>query len=453
MNKYMESKIKCFSEEHKEIDAISFCPECKIYMCNKCDNIHSSFFKNHHSYNYSKDDEIFTGLCKEIAHHIKIRYYCKNHNQLCCGLCIAKLNEEGEGQHKDCDVCYIEKIKEEKKNKLNENIKYLEDMENKFNENMKELKEIIQNIEADKENLKIEIQKVFTKIRNSINDREDKLLIEVDNFFSDNYLDEDIIKKGEKLPKKIKLSLEKGKLIGKKWDNNNLYSSINDCINIENNIKAINIINESIKNYKIKNKLEIKFIQKSNKLADLLDKIKSFGKISYNNEFSLRNCPIETIEKRKFIVTGDNNNILTKTGTDGYYSGTIGENELDKSIGEHKWKIKILKSKNKDIMVGVSTGDFDFNKTNYNTCGFYLNICSFPTLYSGPPFGYSGHKSNLSQINDEIIIVMNMKKRALKFIINNEDKGDSYTNIPTDKPLFPAISLYNKDDSVEILEI
>ena len=63
-------------------------------------------------------------------------------------------------------------------------------------------------------------------------------------------------------------------------------------------------------------------------------------------------------------------NILTKTGTDGYYSGTIEENELDKSIGEHKWKIKILKSKNKDIMVGVSTGDFDFNKTNYNTCGF-----------------------------------------------------------------------------------
>ena len=73
------------------------------------------------------------------------------------------------------DVCYIEKIKEEKKNKLNENIKYLEDMENKFNENMKELKEIIQNIEADKENLKIEIQKVFTKIRNCVKDRKDKL--------------------------------------------------------------------------------------------------------------------------------------------------------------------------------------------------------------------------------------------------------------------------------------
>ena len=53
-------------------------------------------------------------------------------------------------------------------------------------------------------------------------------------------MNEDIINKGEKLPKKIKLSLEKGKLINKEWDNNNLNSYINDCINIENNIKIIN---------------------------------------------------------------------------------------------------------------------------------------------------------------------------------------------------------------------
>ena len=45
-----------------------------------------------------------------------------------------------------------------------------------------------------------------------------------------------------------------------------------------------------------------------------------------------------------------------------------------------------------------------------------------------------------------------MKKRTLKFIINNEDKGDSYTNIPIDKPLYPTVLLYRKDDSVEITE-
>ena len=99
----------------------------------------------------------------------------------------------------------------------------------------------------------------------------------------------------------------------------------------------------------------------------------------------------------------------------------------------------------------MATIDFDFNKTNYNTCGWYL-WCHHPrpTLYSGPPFNYDNKGTNLSQVNDEIIVVMNMKKRSLKFIINGEDKGDSYTNIPLDKPLFPAISLMNKNDSVEI---
>ena len=152
----MEFQKKCFSDEHKEIDAISYCPECRIYMCNKCDNAHSSLLKNHHHpYKLNKEEEIFTGYCKEKDHPNKLEYFCKNHNQLCCGLCISKLNEKGEGQHKDCDVCYIEKIKEEKKNKLKENIKCLEDLQNKFNEDMNKLKEIFEKIEKDKDDLKL----------------------------------------------------------------------------------------------------------------------------------------------------------------------------------------------------------------------------------------------------------------------------------------------------------
>ena len=47
---------------------------------------------------------------------------------------------------------------------------------------------------------------------------------------------------------------------------------------------------------------------------------------------------------------------------------------------------------------------------------------------------------------------MNMKKKILKFKINNEDKGDSYINIPIDKPIFPAVLLYDSNDSIEITE-
>ena len=45
-----------------------------------------------------------------------------------------------------------------------------------------------------------------------------------------------------------------------------------------------------------------------------------------------------------------------------------------------------------------------------------------------------------------------MKNGTLKFIVDNEDKGESYNNIPTDKPLYPAIFLYYKNDSIEIIK-
>ena len=242
----MEAQIKCSLEEHKDTKAIKYCPECKVYLCNKCENYHSAFLKKHRTYDLNKDNELFTGICKEKTHPNKLEYFCKDHNQLCCGLCLCKLNEKGEGQHKDCNVCYIEKIKDEKKNKLKENIKCLEELEVKFNESMKSLKKIFEEMEKDKDNLKLEIQNVFTKFRTILNEREDALLLEIDNIFNTKYFDEDLIKKGEKLPKQIQLSLEKGKLIDKDWDNDNLNSYINDCINIENHIKNINIINENI---------------------------------------------------------------------------------------------------------------------------------------------------------------------------------------------------------------
>ena len=85
--------------------------------------------------------------------------------------------------------------------KLIENIRCLEELENKFNESIKELKEIFEKIEKYKENIKLEIQKIFTKIRNAINDREDELLLKIGYIFNAKYLNEDKIKKGENLPK------------------------------------------------------------------------------------------------------------------------------------------------------------------------------------------------------------------------------------------------------------
>ena len=214
---------------------------------------------------------------------------------------------------------------------------------------------------------------------------------------------------------------------------------------------TINIIKENINNYKKYNKIKIVFSPKEDSLNTFLETLNSFGKI-YLGIFKFKECPININKYKKYALSGENKNIITKTGTDSFWMGTLCENELDKSIEEHKWKIKILKTQYKYIMVGVSPIDFDINSSCYDTCGWYFYCCN-STLYSGPPFNYNGSGTNISRVNDEIIIVMNMKKRTLKFIINNENKGVSYSNIPIDKQIYPAVCLYNINDSVEISEI
>ena len=94
-----------------------------------------------------------------------------------------------------------------------------------------------------------------------------------------NYIQMKIYKRSDKLPNKIKISLEKGKEIENNWDNNKIPLLINNCINIENNIKKIKLINENIG--KINNsKIDIKFHPDEEGVNKFLDSIKTFGEIN-----------------------------------------------------------------------------------------------------------------------------------------------------------------------------
>ena len=105
----MQSQKYCTSKGHENKEALNFCDECKIYICKTCENMHSQLLPNH---------------------NIKLEYYCKNHNKLCCSFCATKIEGKGNGQHNKCDICFIEDIKEDKRNNLKNNIKLLEELSN-----------------------------------------------------------------------------------------------------------------------------------------------------------------------------------------------------------------------------------------------------------------------------------------------------------------------------------
>ena len=173
---------KCSQKKHIEFIAISFCFECNLYLCNKCKSYHSELFDNHHIYNLDKNlSEVFTGLCIEPGHKVELKYYCKNHNILCCAACISKIKDSKDDQHKDCNVVKLDEIKEEKRKMLKDNIKYLEKFSNSIENSINQLKKLFEDINESQENLKIQIAKIFTKLRNEINDREDEILLKLDD--------------------------------------------------------------------------------------------------------------------------------------------------------------------------------------------------------------------------------------------------------------------------------
>ena len=175
---------KCSNKEHKDNDALYLCQNCKLYICNKCFNYHKELFNNHIIHTLDNNKEIFIDQCKEINHPMKMEFFCKTHNKLCCVCCISKIEVNGYGRHKDCNVCTIQDIKEEKRNKLKDNIKYLEDLSGNLNDSIKELKILYDKVEEKKEQLKSKIQNIFTKLRSALNEREDELLLEADNILN-----------------------------------------------------------------------------------------------------------------------------------------------------------------------------------------------------------------------------------------------------------------------------
>lgn len=150
------------------------------------------------------------------------------------------------------------------------------------------------------------------------------------------------------------------------------------------------------------------------------------------------------------LTTSENNSIIITKKERNEWVGILGENEFEKST-EYKWRIKILKNKSNHIRIGIIQKDYDIKSSGEYSCGYCFYLY-YNSLYSGPPYYYSDKKTNLNSVKNEVIIVMTLEKERgkLKFIIDNIDKGYSYTDIPLEKPYVPVVFLYDLDDSIKV---
>ena len=455
---------KCSLKEHQENKAINFCLQCQIYNCNKCDSLHSQLFKNHNTYKLDQNLlNLFEGFCKNPKHNkLKLEYFCKEHNETCCAACLCKIKGKKNGRHKNCKVCFLENIKDSKHDILRTNISFLEKLPTQIDESIIELKKFFEKINKTKDEIKMEIQKLFTKIRTTINEREDELLLNVDNQFKELFFSEEFIKESEKLPNKIKESLNKGISINQDWNDDKLNYIINDCIKIEKSIIYINNIIKDLKKFNSYSGVNSSIVCTDNQklsiynvLPDMNKKINSFGFVKLKvYQLKFKDCPKNISEDKKYSLN-ETKNIVKKTGTDGWAG--IGAESLHDISGIYEWTIQILNSKEQSnkIFVGVAPADFDI-KSSTNKYGWYLD-CSNSKLCSGPPQNYEEKETNLPKVKDKIIIRLDATNGTIKFIIDDENnKKDQvegephYSNIPLDKRFIPVVFLYNSDDSVKI---
>ena len=101
----------------------------------------------------------------------------------------------------------------------------------------------------------------------------------MEKHFESIYYNKNIIKEGEKLPNRIKNSLETSKSI-EMGENKKLSLKIHECINIENIIKDIKEIDENLNKCKQSINIPIKFYPENERnIKIFLDIIKNFGKI------------------------------------------------------------------------------------------------------------------------------------------------------------------------------
>ena len=307
-------------------------------------------------------------------------------------------------------------------------------------EELEQIKVTQEEVKENKDKLKTEIKNIFEKIRSELNNREKILLSEVDKYFEEHYFNEGIVKKCNE----IKSLLENVESIDEDWkDDDKLNELINNCINIENNMKDINIIKAKMEKYIKGNKFNVKF---NNDIDNFINKIKKFGYISDSTILKEQN----NINKFNELINDDkianNMNLLYRKSRDELNYLNI---------------INAINNKSNLIFLYLTENDKIF--------GVYIKTKLENIDINGSKKYYKDENAFVFSLNNNKKYKILIPEYAISFdnknyilIGNNDNKNGFYysDNIINDKQLINGTKIYDfsknselTDGSVKLIEL
>ena len=446
------TRITCSNSGHSSTPAKVYCLVCSLFFCEECETHHTFMFPSHAS-SVCTDLESFRevqgGKCGCHPDYM-LDYLCRTHDVLCCAKC--KLNQDG--LHTKCNVVPIDKdtcsggtkisgllqdrIYEIKIDKLER----LKKKQNLLEERVTNTREIISN--------------TFKEIRGILNERERKMLAELDRAF-ESWNNSDLIVQIEEFSEAEKalenlIKIPKNKTMSEV----EIRNSTGYACDARRAIKELDKLEK-----KLDAALGLESVIKFERDEEALKRLKNFGYVPQKEEIVLswKEAPENIGSERRYLIDKSNPRIVLKECESWNYCTVIGKRSLP-SDALASWGIKILRSKKNDgscIYVGVAPFDINQNEDSYDKCGWYLG-CYGSLLYSGPPHNYFGkaygpRKGNGQYVHkgDNVGVVMDTRKGELSFSLNGVNLGVAFRKIPLDKPLVPSVSFLYKGDSVEII--
>ena len=197
-----------------------------------------------------------------------IEYFCKDDNKLCCAACLCKIKDKGDGQHTECNACFIKDIKEEKMRILIDNINILKDIYNNLKKKYKEVKKINEKAKPKKEEIKQKIIDIFENFQKLLEKRKIELLNEVNNLYDKFFFSDDFINNYKNIISKIDDYYKKAKNVNEKWNKEEKKTMIQGLLDREEQrrekMKELGIkyeykgFKEIVEEYKIEHLNEIK---------------------------------------------------------------------------------------------------------------------------------------------------------------------------------------------------